>query len=143
MHDRGAAGTYFDGTHPGVLFERIRNEECLDLAGALRRNIVRLRHRNDHVRFDAPSFRPFDWGRLIFGVAFGCSTVRPCGECFDVGFGQWGCVPKASIMRVGEPWRHLFTENRFLDCLRPRASAVVSQERHWRDFTRPMTLLTI
>src|SRR3954471_9040347 len=48
-----------------------------------------------------------------------------------------------SISRIGEPRRHLTGKDCGLDRFRPRLGFSISENRHWSDFARTMTALTV
>ena len=52
-------------------------------------------------------------------------------------------VGEVSVGRIGEPRRHLLVGDRGFDRARPRPRLLVGQERHRRDFARPMAGLTV
>src|SRR5215510_3785077 len=104
---------------------------------------MRFRYRNDHVRLDAPSILPVNSSRLVSSVSFGRSIVSPRNQSLDVGLRQFWRISKIPVARVREPWRHLLTQNRFLNRSSPWTRAFVGQEGHWRNFAGPVTELTI
>ncbi len=143
MHHRRIAGPYFNGTHPGVLLKRVRDEKGFDLTRPFRGNLVGFRNRNHHIRLDAPAVGPLNGLRLILRVAFGSAPIGPRRKSRNLPPRQCRIIAKTAVTRIGEPRRHFPRDNGLLDGLRPRAGRLVSQKRHGSGLTRPMANLTI
>src|SRR6185312_14283783 len=108
------------------------------LVGTGRRERVR-RNRDDHVGLaDLPTVRKRWSRRHVLRIAFKLGAVRPGFDGLHFYAGQTRIVRPLAIMWVGEPWRHLAREHRFLNRRCPRLRILVGEQRHRRDIVRMM-----
>ena len=64
--------------------------------------------------------------------------VGPLHDRVDLRGGQAAVVLERAVVRIGAPRRHLAVRDLRADRLRPRARVLVGDQRHRRDFARPM-----
>ena len=146
MRDRQIARFDLERGNPRVLRESAGNDRGgpLDDVARRTRGHAELRSSDDDVGRQLPAIRgPFKWRRCILRIAFRRAGVHPLRDRVDVGLLERPIVGKGSVLRIGEPRRHLAGDDSQFHRARPRPGLFVGQQRHRRDLARPMTRLTI
>ena len=139
VDDRGGARLHFVGLNPPVFGEVRGNFEILVVDGAVRGNRIFLAEREDRIGLaDAPAVGIDRLRGKVGGVAFGRAGRDPVQNGFFLDVGQAAVVQERAVRRIGVPGRHRALGDLRADRPGPGARVAKSQERHRRNFARPV-----
>ncbi len=137
-------GPGFGELHVLVFGEIGRQPDILIIDSARRRNIKRSRDLKHHVRLaDRPAFGEGQSLRRVLGIAGLGAAIHPSHQRLHFGVRQPAVIRKFSVMRIGEPRRHLLSEHRCFDRLRVRPRALIVEQRHRGSFAGPVAALAV
>ena len=115
-----------------------QHEDSKDIR-AVRRQRVRLRQRDDDIRFaELPAFCPRAHRRKIARISLGRALVCPPANQPDLGVGKGLLTDKRSIRRIGLPRRHVTALGHARDERRASLDILVRQQTEGRRPARVM-----
>src|SRR6266566_427479 len=100
MYRRSIAWTQIGSRNPYVFREVRFDENALVVDGSRRRKLDVLRHFNNHVRLEAPSFHEVDRRRGVLRIPLQSAPVRPGNERLDSGVAQCPAICEMAIVRI-------------------------------------------
>ena len=117
-----------------------RDDEGAEHIRAVTSEQVRLRHRDDKIRFpELPVAGPPRRRRKVVHIALGRAELDPLLNELDLSIAQSPLAGKLSIARFGFPGRHRSALGHRRDQMRAPAHIVIRQQTEGRGLTRPMT----
>ena len=129
---------------PFVGLKGSRNENVLIVDDAARRDLIRGRQLEDHVRLgNCPSVHELARRRHILGITLRSSSVHPGHDGIDLALLQRSVVRKLAVVRIGEPRRHFSLQRRGLDRLRPGTRLLIREQGKRRRFTGTVADLAV
>src|SRR5215813_13716465 len=117
-----------DSLQPTVLTEIDRNPDVLIWNRTSCGNVIRLCHRQNHIRLaDRPTFGEMRTRRKIRVISLLRTAVHPGDDHIDVALREPRIVSKMADRRIRAPGRHLTREDTLLDRSCPRTRVFVRQ----------------
>ena len=129
--------------HPGIFLKGRRDRNIGVLNRTLRGDFERLGQFENKIRPNVPSLAELYWRRHILSVTLGRAMIGPSSQSSDLCICKALLIREPSVLRIGEPWRHLLSRDRRFNRFRPRAGCLVRQEGHGTDLAGPVANLTV